>query len=148
MIFCMIFDYFYAIYKRIILEQHKWDTFTALTILSYIYLPRDIHHPDVGSQLNLLRISEFRKCSYDIKAFSLDIHTRSNTLKLFPFLHVLTRSFSSPSLNNHVIIDYKTMIVSYTYHYILVILLVRICLLQNNSYAPTRQFFTPSTPGM
>ena len=41
----------------------------------------------------------------------LDILTRSNTLKLFVFLNVLTRNFSSQLLNNHVIIDYKTMIV-------------------------------------
>ena len=31
--FCMTFVYFYTIYKRIISEQHKWDTFTTLTIL-------------------------------------------------------------------------------------------------------------------
>ena len=27
------FVYFYTIYKRIISEQHEWDTFTTLTIL-------------------------------------------------------------------------------------------------------------------
>ena len=81
------------IYKRIISEQHKWDTFTTLTILGYINLPGDIHRPDVGFQLNLLRISEFSNCSYGIKAVSLDILTRSNTLKLFPFLPFLQEVF-------------------------------------------------------
>ena len=29
----MTFVYFYAIYKRIISEQHEWDTFATITIL-------------------------------------------------------------------------------------------------------------------
>ena len=29
----MTFVYIYTIYKRIISEQHKWDTFATLTIL-------------------------------------------------------------------------------------------------------------------
>ena len=37
------------IYKRIIPEQHKWNTFITLTILGQSNLPGDIHHPDVGS---------------------------------------------------------------------------------------------------
>ena len=48
-------------------EQHELDTFTTLTILDLIYLPRDIHHPGAGSQLDLPRISEFSNCSHDIK---------------------------------------------------------------------------------
>ena len=28
--FCMTFVYFYTIYKRIISEQHKWDTFADI----------------------------------------------------------------------------------------------------------------------
>ena len=44
----MILVYFYATYmKRIISEQHEWDTFITLTILGQIHLPGDIHHPDV-----------------------------------------------------------------------------------------------------
>ena len=74
-------------------EQHAWDTFATLTILDYIYLPQDIHHPDVGFQMNLPRISEFCNCSNGIKPFSLDILTRSNTLKLFPFLMFLPEVF-------------------------------------------------------
>ena len=46
-----------------------------------------------------------------IKAFSLDILTRSNTLKLFPFLLFLPGVFSLQLLNNHIIIDYQMMIV-------------------------------------
>ena len=89
--FCMTFVYFYTIYKRIILGQHEWDTFETLTILDKIYLPRG--HPDVGFQMNLPRISEFHNCSNGIKSFSLDILTRSDTLKLFPFLLVLPDIF-------------------------------------------------------
>ena len=81
------------IYKRIILEQHEWDTFITLTILGQSNLPGDIHYPDVGSQLNLPRFSEFCNCFNGIKPFSLDILTRSNTLKLFPFLMFLSEVF-------------------------------------------------------
>ena len=44
----MIFVYFYTIYiKRIISEQHEWDTFITLIVLRQVNLPGDIHHPDV-----------------------------------------------------------------------------------------------------
>ena len=50
-------------------------------------------HPDFEMQaVNTIRPPDieytktFNNCSCDIKAFSLDILTRSNTLKLFPFL--------------------------------------------------------------
>ena len=89
----MTFVYFYTIYKRIISEQHEWDTFTTLTILGQINLPRDIHHPDVGFQMNLPQISEFSNCFNGIKPFSLDILTRNNTLKLFTFLLFLPEVF-------------------------------------------------------
>ena len=36
---------------------------------------------------------------------------QSNTLKLFPFSTALTRSFSLQPLNNHMIIEYHTMII-------------------------------------
>ena len=108
----MILVYFYATYmKRIISEQHEWDTFITLTILGQIHLPGDIHHPDVGSHLNLPRYSELRNCFSGILLFSLDILTRSNTLKLFPFLLLLTSSFSLRPLNNHMIIKYHKMII-------------------------------------
>ena len=65
------------------------------------------------------------------------------------FSTVLTRSFSLQLLNNHVIIDYQMMIIlKYLPLQIPVISLVRICHLQNNSHAPTREFFAPSAPGM
>ena len=71
--------------KRIISEQYEWDTFITLTVLGQLDLPGDIHHPDVGSHLNLPKYSELHNCSNGITPFSLDILTRSNTLKLFPF---------------------------------------------------------------
>ena len=91
--FCM-FVYFYTIYmKRILSEQHDWDTFTTLIILQYINLPGDIHHPDAGFHLNLPRCSDLHNCFSGIILFSLDILTRSNTLKLFPFLLFLPEVF-------------------------------------------------------
>ena len=93
----MILVYFYATYikKRIISEQHEWDTFITLTVLRKLDLPGDIHHPDAGFHLNLLRYSELRNCFNGITPFSLDILTRSNTLKLFPFLLFLPEVFST-----------------------------------------------------
>ena len=86
--------YFYAIYiKRIISEQHEWDTFIIITVLRQVNLPGDIHHPDVDPQLNLPRCSELRDCFNGITPFCLDILTRSNTLKLFPFLLFLPGVF-------------------------------------------------------
>ena len=41
---------------------------------------------DADPQSNLPRSSELCNCFNDITPFSLDIFTRSNTLKLFPFL--------------------------------------------------------------
>ena len=79
--------------KRIISEQHGQYTFITLTVLGQLYLPGDIHHPDVGSHLNLPRYSELHNCSSSIILFSLDILTRSNTLKLFPFLWFLPEVF-------------------------------------------------------
>ena len=69
------------------------NTTTRVHVTKAVIGTRHIHHPDVGFQLNLPRISEFRNCPYDIKAFSLDILTRSNTLKLFPFLLFLPEVF-------------------------------------------------------
>ena len=79
--------------KRIIPEQHEWDTFITLTVLGQLNLPGDIHHLDVGFHLNLLRYSELCNCSNSITPFSLDILTRSNTLKLFPSLLFLPGVF-------------------------------------------------------
>ena len=74
---CMIFVYFYTIYiKRIISEQHEWDTFITLTVLRQVNLPGDIHHPDVDPRWNLPRCSELCNC-----------------LKLFPFLLFLPGVF-------------------------------------------------------
>ena len=90
----MILAYFYAIYmKTIILEQHGQDTFITLIVLGYLDLRGDIHHPDVGFHLNLPRYSELCNCFNGITPFSLDILTRSNTLKLFPFLLFLPGVF-------------------------------------------------------
>ena len=50
-------------------------------------------HPDVGSCLNLPRYSELCNCFSGIIPFSLDILTRSNALKLFPFLLFLPGVF-------------------------------------------------------
>ena len=66
---------------------------------------------DAGSHLNLPRYSELHNCFSGIILFSLDILTRSNTLKLFPFLLFLTSSFSVQPLNNYMIIKYLTMII-------------------------------------
>ena len=52
-------------------------------------LPGDIHNPDAGFQLNLPRYSELCNCFSGIILLSLDILTRSNTLKLFLFLLLL-----------------------------------------------------------
>ena len=90
----MIFVDFYAIYiKRIISEQHEWDTFITLTVLGQVNLPGDIHHPDVEPRSNLPKSSELCNCFNGITPFSLDILTRSNTLKLFPFLLFLPGVF-------------------------------------------------------
>ena len=75
-----------------------------------IIRPGDIHHPDVGSHLNLLRYSELCNCFSGITPFSLDILTRSNTLKLFPFLLFLSSSFSLHQLNSQEIIEYHMVI--------------------------------------
>ena len=62
MIFCLYMTLVWHLYiilchiYRIIMEQHELDTFTTLTVLDWIYLPGDIHHPGAGSRLNLLRI--------------------------------------------------------------------------------------------
>ena len=70
----MILVYFYAIYiKRIILEQHEWDTFKTLMVLRLLDLPGDIHHPDVSFHLNLPRYSVLCNCFNDITPFSQDI---------------------------------------------------------------------------
>ena len=50
-------------------------------------LTRDIHHPDAGFHLNLPRYSELHNCFSGIIIFSLDILTRSNTLKSFSFFY-------------------------------------------------------------
>ena len=70
-------------------------------------------HPSsrCGSHLNLLRYSELCNCFSGIILFSIDIITRSNTLKLFPFLLFLTSSLSLQPLNDHMIIKYHTMII-------------------------------------
>ena len=86
---CILLRYMYI--KRIIQEQHEWDTFTRIIKLSR-------GHPS-------------SRCRFDIKAFSLDIFTRSNTFKLFAFLLFLPGVFSSQLLNNHVIIDDQMMLV-------------------------------------
>ena len=49
MILYDIFILLCHIYKRIISEQHEWDTFITLTVLGQLNLPGDIHHPDAGS---------------------------------------------------------------------------------------------------
>ena len=61
--------------------------------ISIIRLTRGHPSPDVGSHLNLLRYSELHNYFNGITPFSLDILTRSNTLKLFPFLLFLPGVF-------------------------------------------------------
>ena len=118
----MIFVYFYAKYKKNNIETARVEHLHNPYCIRIIKLTRGY------SSSRCRPLIEFIQIFRIMQLFSLDILTRSNTLKLFPFLLFLPGFFLLQLLNNHVIIDYQMMIIlRYLPLYIPVISLVRIC---------------------